>query len=264
MPIRRFITPGWRWFVIAFLAVVVVVPPLRHLLESGINAVSQPLMRSGQTFNQRFDPGLTLDEVVAERDALRDQVEALTSRLAEAQQKLEISSTVEELTAYIGATRGRSVIAGVIGYSPDPGITSIVISRGSADGVAPGMAVVTSNGILIGKVRTVTGRTATVVVLTDNQSQVAARIQNDNRSPGIINGERGLAMVMNFIPKDDDVKPGQTIVTSGTEALVPPDVVIGTVRATSSRTGDLFLRATVLSPIELNRVRAVAVLIIQT
>lgn len=262
MRARRFLIPGWGWWALILIAGILAVQPLRAAVEQGLSAVSRPIVGLGQSLSRQvhLTSTRTLEQ---ERDDLRHQVAALTSRLAEAQQKLEVSSAISQLTAYVTKADGRTIVAGVVAYSPDPGIESLVISRGTADGVRPGMAVIADQRLLIGKIQTVHQRTATVLLLTDSQATVAARIQNDQQSPGIVGGERGLAIVMNFIPKSDEVKVGQTVVTSGTETLIPPDIVIGTIRDTSSQAGELFRRATIISPIQLGRVRVVSVINIQ-
>lgn len=101
---------------------------------------------------------------------------------------------------------------------------------------------------------------STVLLITDRQSVLASRIQNQQQSPGVIRGERGLALQMGFIPKNDTVKNGDTVVTSGTEPLIPPDILIGSVASSSSRAGDLFQQAIITPSAPLERLRVVAVI----
>src|SRR4029079_19308134 len=127
-----------------------------------------------------------------EKNSLQRQVEELTTKLYETNLQLETVQAVVKLSDFSTSTKHTLLTASVIAISPDPGVQSIVINRGSNDQIKIGQLVVADRGSMIGKVVAVHQNQSTVLLITDRQSVVAARIQNQQQSPGVIQGERGL------------------------------------------------------------------------
>ncbi len=188
--------------------------------------------------------------LTAERDSLRKQIDALHHQLATAQDQLQAGRSLTQLEAFVQSSHRKMVTASVVTANPDDGLHTIVLDRGAKDGLKIGMAVTTPSGTVIGKIFSVHDHVSAVLLITDSQSALAARIDNDQHSPGVIIGEHGLSLRLSFVPKTDNVVAGQVVVTSGTEQNVPAGLVIGSVGSTSSRSGDVFQTATISSPIE--------------
>ncbi|MBI2984535.1 MAG: rod shape-determining protein MreC [Candidatus Kerfeldbacteria bacterium] len=194
-----------------------------------------------------------------ERDALQQQLLAVSQQLAEARGRLEVAANLSQLAEFLDQANISSITASVIAYSPDPGVQSIAIQRGRRHGVTEGLAVVASDGTMVGTVARVHNQTATVRLLTDGQSRVLAKVGNQSSSRGLIRGERGLTMIMEFIPKNDRLGPGQIVATSDLDPRIPPDLLIGTVEHVQLQPGALFQSARVRSATTFNRLGLVAV-----
>lgn len=243
--------------VVLFLSV----PILRGWVSRLVIQSVYPVVVAGRWVGEQAHLSPSNKRITQERDALRRQVSDLTNRVYESSVQLETVSSLEALKAFSQSTHRNIVTAAVIAASPDPGVQSIIINRGSDDGLRHGLLVVSEQGSVIGKLVTVRQAFSTVLLIPDRQSVIAARVQNAAQSPGIIRGERGLALQMGFIPKNDEVKNGQTVVTTGTEPDVPPDILIGTITSTSLRTGDLFQQAIVTPAAAFLRLHVVAVIV---
>lgn len=126
-------------------------------------------------------------------------------------------------------------IAEVYAASPDPFNGTIVINLGEKDGIKPNMAVMSVDG-LIGRVSVVSPFYSNVQLLTDLDSSSAKAIAvtvkgKENESFGILEGydrEKG-QLIMNKIPKTDELTVGDVIVTSGMGQLFPRGIEIGEV-----------------------------------
>ena len=231
--------------------------------EDGQAAVGtlQPIARVGNWIHSVFQFTPSASSIQKQNKQLQHQVDDLTARLFEANQKIEVSHNLQELTAYGKSTQHQLVPAAVIASSPDPGIQSIIINHGTSAGIQLGQVVVNQNGYVVGKVVAVHQAASTVLLISDRQSVISARVQNDVQSPGIVYGEHGLTLQMEYIPKTDSIKVGQTIVTSGTDAGIPPGVLIGTISAISLRVGELFQSAALNPASSLQGLQTVAVII---
>lgn len=128
-------------------------------------------------------------------------------------------------------------IAEVYASSPDPYNNTVTINLGEKDGIKENMAVISIEG-LIGRINRVSPFYSNVQLLTDiddranNSKAIAATVKNkDNESFGIIESydrEKGL-LVMNKIPKTDQMVVGDVVITSGLGQLFPRGIEIGTI-----------------------------------
>ena len=119
------------------------------------------------------------------------------------------------------------------------------LDRGSALGIKEQMAVLNSDGAVVGQVVTVSKNFCQVMSLLHIQSIVSASLKNsgesgrvkwDGKNPGII--------FMEGIPRNVPLKVGDTILTSQYSYNFPPDKIIGTISKISSdpATGFYLLR----------------------
>lgn len=122
--------------------------------------------------------------------------------------------------------------ADVLSYRPSPSFATMVLSRGSRDGVRPRGVVVTSRG-LVGQVFDVGPTTSAVLLLTDASAAVGGRVQREaSRAAGVCRGTGGEMLSLNYLDRGADVKPGDTIVSSGLggeQGVFPPGIPIGEV-----------------------------------
>jgi rod shape-determining protein MreC len=149
-----------------------------------------------------------------------------------------------------GVAAMKPISARVIGSSPTLWYATIVIDKGSSAGIRKDMPVIAAdqdNGGLIGKVTNVTGDAAQVTLITDHTIAVSSRViadphndkppRNLNASPnGQVQTEVGRPndLVMLYTTRNDDIRPGDSIVSSGIcssrlTGIYPPDLPIGTV-----------------------------------
>lgn len=117
--------------------------------------------------------------------------------------------------------------ASVIGSNDDGFIYFYIIDRGASDGISEGDGVITYEGV-VGRVFKVNADTSTIQLITDVKSAVSARDER-SRVTGILSGESYNRCSINYIPREEDVKEGDIIVTSGLGKSFPEGMKIGTV-----------------------------------
>lgn len=247
----------WWWLIVAVLVVAMLIPRVRNWSGRAVTWSARPFSLAGQWLNSVAGmPAASSND----HDQLTQQLRETQEQLHVAQEQLSLAENVAALSAYGQTTRHHIVTASVITVSPDPGIQSIVINRGSDDGIKSGQAVVTEHGFFVGKVVIAHQTTSSVILLTDGQSVISGRVQNNAHSPGVIRGERGLAVNMSLIPKNDTLENGQTVITSGSEQGIPPDILIGTISSIHHRDGDLFQDVVVTPATDVQNVQVVGVI----
>jgi rod shape-determining protein MreC len=148
--------------------------------------------------------------------------------------------------------------AEVIGHSPSRVNSSILIDRGSRDGVEKNMAVVTADGV-VGKTIEVSPETAVVQTVFDRNSRVSCLISR-SRVVGILAWKGGSLCALEMIPEQGDVEVGDLVITSGLGGVFPKNLRVGTVVEVGEEAQGLFRRVMVKVSADLSRVEEVFVI----
>lgn len=109
---------------------------------------------------------------------------------------------------------------------------TIKINRGSKEGVAPDMPVITDRG-LVGKTTSVTDHLSVVMLVTDEDCKVAVKVEG-TREQGIESGLRASTgdLQLCFLDKLADLKSGQKVYTAGVSGgIFPSGIEVGTVKS---------------------------------
>ena len=122
----------------------------------------------------------------------------------------------------------RTVGASVVASSGSNFQLSVTVDAGADQGVARDMAVVDADG-LVGRVTKVTADYATVLLVTDPTSGVAASLPRA-RAPGIVKGRGEQLLSFQPVRAGTRVRRGDTVVTKGYQGSVfPAGLPIGVV-----------------------------------
>jgi rod shape-determining protein MreC len=105
----------------------------------------------------------------------------------------------------------------------------LTLNVGSANGVRPGLGVVASGGV-VGRVKVVSEHYATVTSLLHSKTSIASMIKRDGTFGTIrwLGDDPSHAMLDNVLRETRLVK-GDTVVTSGYNAVFPEGIFIGTI-----------------------------------
>ncbi len=124
------------------------------------------------------------------------------------------------------------------GRDPSLWFKTVTISRGTADGVAKGMPVLTVEGI-VGQVLDTGTHYAKVLLASDPNSAVEVLLQ-ESRTQGILKGT-GSGYSMQYVLKNNEVKVGDQVVTSGQSDVFPSGLPVGVVSKVSNNERGMFL-----------------------
>lgn len=133
-------------------------------------------------------------------------------------------------------------MAEVIARSPDRWNHTLVVDKGSSDGIKANMAVITPEGY-IGRIQSVSNYSSQVELVTDIErgNHIGAIVQGNEHIYGVIEGfdPKNNQLIMRKIPMQADIKPKQIVITSGLGGTIPKGLVLGEV--VSVKTDDQFL-----------------------
>ncbi|MBM4297196.1 MAG: rod shape-determining protein MreC, partial [Deltaproteobacteria bacterium] len=200
---------------------------------------------------------VTLSGYQTENERLRKRIQALE---VERQRLLEAEATnrkLQQLLDFRAQLPGKPVTASIISNSASSWFQGCILDKGSADGVQKDMAVVTPLGV-VGKVVSVTGRSAKVILLTDANSGIDVMVQR-TRSRGIVSGSLDNGMVLKYMKRSEDVQVGDRLITSGLDGVFPKGMLAGTVIKVNKQSLGLFQTIEVQPAVQLAWVEEVLV-----
>jgi len=197
----------------------------------------------------------TLQARVEELQATVDRLMIENVQLREAE--IERAELREQLQFKLANPTYDLMAAEVIGHDPSNLLHYIVIDRGSEEGLAVGMPVVTARG-LVGRIAAVYPQASQVMLLTDPSSSVNAQIQR-TRATGIVQGQPPRDLIMRFVEQSEEVESGDIVLTSGLGGNFPKRLVIGQVTSVQRDDVEMFQEIRVQSAVQFDRIETVLV-----
>ncbi|MGB0522114.1 MAG: rod shape-determining protein MreC [Flammeovirgaceae bacterium] len=117
----------------------------------------------------------------------------------------------------------------------------LTINKGLADGVTPGMGVISDEGI-VGKVKACSEHFSTVYSLLHSDIQVSSELKKDGSICSTKWGAEDYTVAnLLFLARHKKINQGDTVVTSGSNAVFPPNIMIGTVKEVNKDESASFL-----------------------
>jgi len=148
------------------------------------------------------------------------------------------------------------LVAEIIRVDSDPIIHRVILDKGSQQGVTLGQTVIDADGV-IGEVIEVNPWVSRVILLTDTSYGIP--VEN------VRNGIRGIAagtgavknLELQHVSNANDLKTGDTLVTSGLDGRYPPGYPVGVISQIEHDPGESFARIQVTPSAHLERTRQV-------
>jgi rod shape-determining protein MreC len=183
-----------------------------------------------------------LSEVAANSLTSRTELLRRNEALLRENQELKLQTTRTEtverenirlrtLVGWQQQQRWKFAVGRVVLRDPANWWRTVQIDVGTRDGVRQDMPVLVPEG-LVGRVSSAGLTRSQIVLLGDPNCKVAARVENDSRSTGIIGPAGPLdrdLVELGFLARTANLKPGQIVRTSGEGGIFPRDIPIGTV-----------------------------------
>ncbi|MEK7220095.1 MAG: rod shape-determining protein MreC, partial [candidate division NC10 bacterium] len=173
-----------------------------------------------------------------ENKGLRRETATQKRRIDQLEEQALETQRLQALLAMRQASRAEFLTARVVGKDATNWFKTILLDRGSLEGVRRNQPVLAPDG-LVGRVVEVTPTSAKVQLLTDPVNAVGGLIQR-TRVNGIVSGNLGAGARVRYLPLMADVVVGDQMVTSGMGGVFPKGIPIGRITAVDRRSGALF------------------------
>lgn len=200
--------------------------------EKAIFSIFSPIQKGvssffhfiGNVWNRYVD----LRDVQAQNQKMSEELFRLRQEnhlLRAALQKLQEKGKIEE---YLATLHQSFLLAAVTGLDALNVYKSLVINKGSLQGLKKNMVVLDKFGNLVGRIiNPISWNEATVQLITDEQSGVSVYSQNQ-KVIGILSGDaRGECLLKYVLATATDIAEGEELMTSGFDKIFPSGIKVG-------------------------------------
>jgi rod shape-determining protein MreC len=220
---------------VVFVAVVLLSLPTRATsrLKLAVGSWFLPLFGLAGAAQQLpadlADSVLPRRELLQQVDKLRRENQQLRSQSV---QSTAIARENDQLRALFGWQRQspwKLKLASVVMRDPANWWRTVQIDLGSRDGLRENLPVISDAG-LVGRVSSVSLTRSQIVLLGDPNCHVSALVENAARDMGVLiaGGTLDTSLVeLTYLASSANLKPGQSVITSGLGGVFPKGIPIG-------------------------------------
>lgn len=190
---------------------------------------------------------------------LKRENDSLRQQLNQAREDSLENARLKEMLSLKQKAPYKLIAAQVISRSADNWSSTVIVNKGSKDGIKKGMVAVTYLG-LAGRVVEITKTLSKIMLLNDPNLGVSAVVQR-SRQEGLVSGTLGGYLTMRYLPKDADIQLQDTVITSGLTHIYPKGLFIGTVVDLGEEFSGLARYAIIKPAINLSNLEEILVII---
>ena len=198
--------------------------PVKNFFYSFSQSIQRTLWKTGNSVSDFFGGILEIKILKKELEAVYLENQALRGRIAVL---AELKKENEDLrTALnIGLEKDFELeLAQITGK--DVSQDSILVDKGSKDGILKGFPVITSQKILLGRIGEVYENFSEVILISNKDSSFSVKIQDKDAS-GIVKGEGSLMLFLDLIPKNKEISEGEFVITTALGGIFPKGILVG-------------------------------------
>ena len=207
---------------------------VKTVLGNFLSPVTRAVSAVGRKIGQIWTVTFRSENVVSEKIHLEEELMAVKAEKAILEEKLRGMESLHEQFGLLEGSGFEVVPADVIGWEPDVWHSTVLINRGSRDGVSIG-DLAAEGDKLVGRITEVKSGWSRIRLLTDHRSAVPALVQR-KMTKGIVVTTAHNRLKMDYIKDLEGVGVGDVIITAQAnhryedeKIVFPQGLIIGTV-----------------------------------
>lgn len=233
--------------------------PVEQVLLELAGPVQEQVSRLGRTVAGVWNSYFALVHTAKKNRELKERLEVMQRELVELGELRRANRRLRALLGLKQKTGYPMVAAEVVGLDPSNHFRSVVINKGSADGLSPPMPVVHAQGA-VGRLIWTSPHYAKVLLLTDPNCGVDVLVQR-SRARGILEGAGRDRLRLKYVQQNLDVLPGDLLITSGAAGVFPKGILVGQVLTVLKKGKGAFMEVTVKPAVDFEHLEEVLVIL---
>ena len=154
------------------------------------------------------------------------------------------------------AVREKFTLAQILSVSSNPFRKTVVINKGTNEGIFVGQVVLADNNIY-GQVESVTPNSAIAMQLVDVKHAVHVRNTRTGQSALAVGVGKNNQLELKHVETSMDIQTGDVFVSSGLGQLYPPDFPVAQVSHVAYNPGDSFMKVMAISKTNYTQTREI-------
>ena len=207
------------------------------------------------------DRYIAVSDLWLENQSLKGRVLELEGKVNQFRETEATNLRLRKLLDLKNQAFARSISATVIANSASTWFQSLTINKGTRQGIRKGMAVISPSGI-VGQIWSVAPNGSKVLLVTDHNSGVDVIAQR-TRARGIVSGSLDRGPVMEYVTRNENIRAGDRLITSGLDNIFPKGQLVGTVGKVQENSYGLFQDVSVRLAVDPERIEEVLVVSIE-
>jgi rod shape-determining protein MreC len=266
---RRYI--GFRYFVAILLILCVLLlsfanradekylGPVGRALLLVARPIQYVIVTPFEWAKNLFGSYISLWHVKQDNERLKADNQRLTAKLHRLEETERTNLRLQRLLAFKKQNPLKFVPAQVVGEDASFIFRTVTLNKGSKDNIRAGLPVVIDLGI-VGRIISCTKESSQVLLITDHRSAVDCLIQR-TRARAMIKGKSRNLCEIAYLAREEDVRVGDTVITSGLTQVFPKGLLIGVVTKVKKKNYGLFQEAEVTPAVDFDRLEEVLVVV---
>ncbi len=190
---------------------------------------------------------------------LKKDVNKLNARIEELKELEIANDRLRGLLDFKKTLKNKVVSAEVVSRGPSNWLNTIIIDKGENDGIFPGLAVITENGI-VGHTIYTSNNYSQILLMVDKNSSVDI-IDQRSRAQGIVKGSKDNLCKVDYVLSKEDVKVDDIIISSGLDGIYPKGLLVGQIQDVTKNRYDLFQKVTLKPFVDFDKLEEVLIII---
>ena len=220
--------------------------------------IQKTLWEGGDRVSDFFETIVEIKNLKKENESLKLKNQELLAEIVSLRELKKENQILREALEIGLQKEFKLTLAEVIGK--DINQDSILINQGLREGIFEGMPVITSQKVLLGKITEVYENFSRVMLISNKESSFDVKIADTNIT-GIVNGKGGLNLVLDLIPKDQEIKEGALLITSNLGGIYPQNLLVGLIKEIKKSDLKPFQQAEVLPFFDLRELEKVFIIL---
>lgn len=221
-------------------------------MEGGINSTFSCVGRTWKKY-------IFLVNLEKENRELKEKILAMSQEINGYRETYLECMRLRKLMEFKERTGFTTVAAKVTNRERSSVSKTVIINKGSSDGIEVNFPVVTAEGV-VGKVIETSWNVSRILLITDYNSNIDVIVQN-SRAHGILQGLGNAGCSLKYIPQLEEMNVGDTVISSGLADIFPSGIPVGTVTGVSREDTDLFQNIRVSPTVDIAKLEEVLVVL---
>jgi len=245
---------------IIFLHYITILSPLEKLITIILSPFQSATYNITTNISDRLEQITIKENLNLENQELKEKINKLEQQIVNLKMFIEENEMIIEQTEYLQSQNYSFVNAKIISRAVETNPNLFIINQGKNSGIKKGMAVITGQGIVIGKIIDIQARQSSLLLLINNSCEMSASLAGHSEIVGLVQGQHNISIGLTNVLKNSQIEKQDIIITSGQDEYIPSGLLIGQVDEIIDNEGELFKKANLTTQVNFKNLRVVSVI----